>query len=494
MATNTEEIVVKFRTEGGQEVEETFRKAADAGEQFHQKITKAGSALGDLRLKSEARVANNIGAIAQSMLGGASAADVLATAITKVSESFRGKLLYAAAATTGAVLYEGIVKAGEAIIKLDTQISDLKRESLVGGDLLGTDRINRNLDKSIDLYRTLNQTITSINVTSGILKNPFLQALPFGVGSTIQTAAAGAGLVSGFFGGKQEEVQKTALRQIGQITDIRQEENTALDQTIRGDERLAAAAKIRADTLQRTFAIEEKAAAVNKANSEEANLAVAAEKVYGEYQQQQSDQLFTLKEKQVALEKKIGDTQKELLEPADENLQILQQRIDATRELLGMNLNDQAKDELRAQLGILEATKQRAEFTRQFQRDLSGLELGRVRGGVGSNRARIEAAQTRAQFAATQGTNTPEFQAAEAGLEEEQFQQFEQYQRDPAAFRQKRINEQHERERFQFLKNTGQLPSDIATSPIQQRQAGLTKDIQDLITVLKGLPKAVGVT
>src|SRR3954462_9152129 len=118
MAATTDEIIVKFKTEGGEEVEQTFKKTADASDHFHQKVSRASGALGDLRLKSEGRVANNIGAIAQALTGGANAGEVFATSITKATESFRGSLLFAGAATVGFALYQGITKAGEAAIKL----------------------------------------------------------------------------------------------------------------------------------------------------------------------------------------------------------------------------------------------------------------------------------------------------------------------------------------------------------------------------------------
>src|SRR6267142_122238 len=125
MATQTDEILVRFKTEGGDTVEEAFKRSGDAADHYHQRVTKVGGALGDLRLKAEARVANNIGAIAQAMTSGASAGDLLAISITRVSESFRGSLLFAGAATTGAALYQGITKAGEALIKLETQLADI---------------------------------------------------------------------------------------------------------------------------------------------------------------------------------------------------------------------------------------------------------------------------------------------------------------------------------------------------------------------------------
>lgn len=490
MATNTEEIVIKFRTEGGQEVEETFRKAADAGEQFHQKITKAGSALGDLRLKSEARVANNVGAIAQAMTSGANAGEILATSITKVTESFRGSLLFAGAATVGYALYQGITSAGDAIIQLDANIAKLRGASLVSGQFLGVDQLNQSLSTSTGIVDQLRSKISTLRITAASLSTP-------GILGTVSNpiGALSSAILHSFQKIAQEELVETQKAIVGELDQAAQKQSILNDATregLTGDEKKVELLKAEADHLERAAKIAASEATagitgISPAQSAETNrynLATA-----------QIEKRFNLEQRELDLAAKTVDIQNEFLAPADESLEILNQRIDATKNLLDNQhlLTDQEREQYHIQLGQLEAAKQRAQFGRQLQRDLSGLELGRVRGGIGSDRARIESAQTRAQAASVYGTNSPEFQSAEASLEDEQFRQFQEYEKNPAAFRQKRIDEQHERERFQYLRNTGQLPLDIAISPIQERQAGVISSIKDLIDVLKGLPQAVGV-
>ncbi len=113
-------------------------------DEFKGSTDRTGESLDGLRLKTEGRVAANIGAIARSFSSGASAADIFAGGVTRLSESFRGSLLFAGAATAGLGLYEAITKTGEAIIKLESDVQNLTR-SHGTSDFLGTDDINKNL-------------------------------------------------------------------------------------------------------------------------------------------------------------------------------------------------------------------------------------------------------------------------------------------------------------------------------------------------------------
>lgn len=122
MATQTDEIIVRFKTEGGQDVEEHFKRIGDEGDHASRRIKRTGDEVEGLRAKSEGRVAHNIGRIAQSMTSGADAADIFAESVTSLSESFRGSLIFAGAALGGFAIYKGITKASEAAIALDEQI------------------------------------------------------------------------------------------------------------------------------------------------------------------------------------------------------------------------------------------------------------------------------------------------------------------------------------------------------------------------------------
>jgi hypothetical protein len=512
VATQTDEIVVKFSTAGGQEVADTFRRTADASDHFHQKITKAGGALDGLRQKSEARVANNLGAIAQALAGGANAGDLLAISITKVAESFRGSLLFAGAATVGAGLYQGITKIGEAIISLENDLAGLRRQSGVRGDFLGTDQINKNLDLTISRINQLRQASVSSDLLSGQLS----KAANLMAGNPIVAAFLGAGgfaagKVSDYEKAKEKQFREEGIKALGQLGDKQDSLNDAVREGLTGDEKKAALAKEEADHKEKAFALSARAAAVG-ASPEMAQGLLSQEQSFTNYRAAAIEKQFGLQEKGFQLQRGIIGIEKELLPPAEENLKILDARIAGTKDILEHNhlLTDQEREQYHLQLGQLEATKQRAQFVRQLERDLAGLELGRVRGGVGSNRARILGLQRAADQESAQDPNSPESQRAEAGLEDEQFRQFQDYEKDPGAFRQRRINEQHERNRFQYLRASGQLPDEIASysdsnigSADEQRRrerqvikggsAGTNKILLDMLKLHQGFAKKVDV-
>ncbi len=125
-------------------------------DKFKGSTDRTGESLDGLRLKTEGRVAANVGAIARSFASGGSAADIFAEAVTRVGESFRGSLLFAGAAALGVGLYEAITKPIEAIIKLKSEVATLTR-SQGTSDFLGTDQINANLagigDKMSEIFQ-----------------------------------------------------------------------------------------------------------------------------------------------------------------------------------------------------------------------------------------------------------------------------------------------------------------------------------------------------
>jgi hypothetical protein len=210
MATLDEEVIVRFKTEGGDLVSETFKRAGDSGEQFHSKVTKVNQSLGDLRLKSEARVAHNIGDIAQSFTSGASAGQLLADSITRVAESFRGSLIFAGAAAGGYAIYEGITKAGDAAIKFRGEIDALRRPQ-GSPDFLGLDQINKRLS---DASAKLSE-IHDREIREGLL--------PFGGAA----ARLGRGAIQGLGPdalAKQDAEEKAAVRKSasGAIDDLAQ--------------------------------------------------------------------------------------------------------------------------------------------------------------------------------------------------------------------------------------------------------------------------------
>ncbi len=128
-------------------------KLTSQNERFKKSGDRVGDSLDGIRLKTEGRVANNIGAIARSFSSGGSAADIFSEAVTRLSESFRGSLLFAGAAAAGIGIAEAITKPLEAIIKLKSEIANLTRSSGTS-DFLGSDQINANLT---DIGNKLNE-------------------------------------------------------------------------------------------------------------------------------------------------------------------------------------------------------------------------------------------------------------------------------------------------------------------------------------------------
>ncbi len=133
-----------------------IRKITGETDKFKGSADRTGASVDGLRLKTEGRVAANVGAIARSFASGGSAADIFAEAVTRVGESFRGSLLFAGAAAFGIGLYEAITKPIEAIIKLKSEVATLTR-SQGTSDFLGTDQINANLagigDKMSEIFQ-----------------------------------------------------------------------------------------------------------------------------------------------------------------------------------------------------------------------------------------------------------------------------------------------------------------------------------------------------
>ncbi len=138
-------------------------------DKFKGSADNTGRSLEGLRAKTEGRVAANIGAIARSFTSGGDAADILAESITRLGESFRGSLLFAAAAAAGIGLYNAIVKPVEAVIKLNSEIANLTR-SRGTSDFLSSDEINKNLtdigDKLDEIYA---KEVTRTNSGGGFL-------------------------------------------------------------------------------------------------------------------------------------------------------------------------------------------------------------------------------------------------------------------------------------------------------------------------------------
>src|SRR6266404_1123341 len=120
------------------DAQQYYRELAKVSSENQKFGQRTGESLDGLRLKTEGRVAANIGAITRSFAEGGSAADIFAEAVTRISESFRGSLLFAGAAAAGVGIFEAITKPIEAIIKLNSEVANLTR-SRGTSNFLGTD-------------------------------------------------------------------------------------------------------------------------------------------------------------------------------------------------------------------------------------------------------------------------------------------------------------------------------------------------------------------
>lgn len=149
----TDEIIVRFKAEGGEQVEEHFKRIGDASEGSTRGVKKAGDSLDGLRLKSEGRVAHNIGAIAQSFASGADAGDLFAETVTRISESFKGSLLFAGAALGGYAIYQGITRASEAALSLEAEITKITRSRGSGSFRVADDIKQQIRDADAELHK-----------------------------------------------------------------------------------------------------------------------------------------------------------------------------------------------------------------------------------------------------------------------------------------------------------------------------------------------------
>jgi hypothetical protein len=168
MATQSDEYVVSFRAEGADQLGDAFKKTADAGERFGDRINKSGSSLDGLRLKSDERIARNLGGIAQAFASGGSAADILAESVVRLGESFRGSLLFGGAAAVGLGLYQAVTRTGEAVIKFESNIADLRRPQ-GNADFLGLDQINKRLSDASATLKDINQQQANLKTFGGQL-------------------------------------------------------------------------------------------------------------------------------------------------------------------------------------------------------------------------------------------------------------------------------------------------------------------------------------
>lgn len=358
MATSTDEILVKFTTEGGQEVVKTFKDVSDQSDQFHQKVSKAGGALGDLTLKSEGRVAHNIGNIASALTSGGSAADVFAKSIGALAESFRGSLLFAGGAVAGLALYEGITKAGEAVIQFHSQLADLRRESLGSGDFLSTDRINQNLDQTLSKLSDVRRTIT----TTRALADP-----NSAIGSI---AGIAIDPIAHFLTGKgeqeREELKKDAAKFLTQLGDKQEKLNDVSLEALSGDEQKAAIDASRIESQERIHKLLEQQVNAGIQGTAKAREQLAIEDTRQSRIESRINKQFEQRQFQLDLERDLARAQTEFLTPQQQSLSIAEAQVKSLeRQLQTLHfLSEQERQRLGTAKESAIATETRAVVQR----------------------------------------------------------------------------------------------------------------------------------
>jgi hypothetical protein len=159
----------------------------------------AGRRMNDgLALKSEGRVAHNIGEIATALTSGASAGDVLATSISRLGESFQGSLLFSGAAVAGFALYEGLNQAADAAIKARQEIEALKTPT-GNVDFLGLDKVNEHLTATSAKLKEIHDR--EIKESNGV------------AGAIVKTARRAVGTALGYGSNFDQEKQEAQDKQ-----------------------------------------------------------------------------------------------------------------------------------------------------------------------------------------------------------------------------------------------------------------------------------------
>jgi len=431
---------------------DVMRRAGDEAEKFGGKVGKTGESLEGLRLKSEARVANNIGRLSQSMIQGASAGDLLSQAIIRVTESFRGSLLFAGAATAGAALYEGLVKTGDAAIKLQGDIDDIRRGSRAGADFIGTDAINKNLDDTLskmDEIRKRNifesstlagRIVGTIRHYEGALANITNQ--PFAIPAFREQRNIDKQ--------QQEDLAKAASADLEKLGDKQERLNNAeVDRVKLGEQ-------IRAQDLEdirhneALGDIKEKA---TKAGIEATTKAEAEENRKYQINSARIAEEGTSLNRELESERNIAEIKKEVLPVADEQLQILKERISYLQNEL--NLNKQLSPEQRQQYNneqqTLQAAQNRLTVTRGLEQTLARINFQASTGAISPAQAKIAGAQAQAAVAGI-SPGSPEDVEAQTRLREAQYGEYRAYRANPAEYIRQQQQEQIGRQNFQKLK------------------------------------------
>jgi hypothetical protein len=359
--SQTDEIIVRFKAEGGETVEEAFRRVGAAGDKAGGGTDRVNKSLDGLRLKSEERVARNLGAIATELAHGGSAADIAALAISRFGESFKGAFSVAAAGAVGFGLYEAITRTGEAIIKLNSEVIALTRPR-GGSDFLGMDALNKDLtDVSAKIHEiSANQITRSHSLLSGIL----------GTGGGAPTA----GIIPALNKSDQEKInalQKASAEIVSSITEKTQNLNKIEYDRAHVSELQAELDKSEVEHKERLGVLAAAAAAAGISGTKQAKESLSAENERAQIEAGNIRKKSDLDKEAVDHTELLADIEKRGLSTRDETIQKLQEEVLYRQNLVALAGNEEEKAQALA--NVSQAQANLVKFAREaaFQQSVN---------------------------------------------------------------------------------------------------------------------------
>jgi negative regulator of sigma E activity len=138
-----------LRPKAGKKSKTLSGALGDEGDKAGDKFKGGGRKYKDASdsiIENSRRVKTNLRGLIQDFAQGEDSMDLLSNAAIRLSEVFKVGLAAGVTAVVGVGIYQAFNKASDAALKLETEINNLRRSSLAGGDFLGSDQINKNLD------------------------------------------------------------------------------------------------------------------------------------------------------------------------------------------------------------------------------------------------------------------------------------------------------------------------------------------------------------
>lgn len=357
MAT-LDEIVVRFRTEGGEEVEDAFRRVGDSAGKVEPALRRVGLGFDDVRLKSERGVTSALRGFVQDASSARSASDILALGLFRLGDAFRGSLLLAGVAAGGAILFRRISDDSKAA---DLSVKKLSVDLASMATVAGPEKIVAQIQRvSAELEEAATKADTFGNKVRNLLDasvNPLLGTSSRGTGAS-QAATIAAG---------QRRLQELAERRISaerQSLDIQRD-------AFRVDSLLAAEAKVRLSIAEKQAAVDDESKqrrlelfdltrrgllspqARDSLINADLKAAIELKKVIeggGDLQLQQLKRAAELKGKETQHESELNDISLSTLNTETKKIAALANEVAYRKQLLGLAQTFEEKSEAAAKL------------------------------------------------------------------------------------------------------------------------------------------------